>query len=90
METEIDCIDPMEYTLPDNSELHNEQLEVPKSLVEERTRYNIGIQFLHKGCIVSVGCKKIAFSDNNEAIKAIQKYSDDPIGMQETWENVLY
>lgn len=88
MEEEID-VSPMEYQIPDNAELVSKEFETPKSIVQERTRYNISIEFLHKGCIVSVGCKRIAFSDNNTAIKAIQQYSDDPIGMQETWEKVL-
>jgi len=40
--------------------------------------YEIRIRFLSRGCIVSVGCKEIAFSTVEDAMLAIQSYIEDP------------
>jgi hypothetical protein len=47
--------------------------------------YEIRIRFPHKGCIVSVGCKEIAFSTTEEAMSAIQEYVESPEAVGGYW-----
>jgi len=51
--------------------------------------YSISIDFLNRGCIVRIGCKHIAFESPNYALKEIQEYIADPIGMQRKWKDIL-
>jgi hypothetical protein len=52
-------------------------------------QYPLSIDFLHRGCIIRIGCKHIAFESPNDAIKEIQEYIADPIGMQNKWKDIL-
>lgn len=51
--------------------------------------YEIRIRFLHRGCIVSVGCKDIAFEDHTNAMAAINAYVANPWEEQEKWRKIL-
>lgn len=68
---------------------------VPNLMFREPTkqellmRYNISIEFINVGCIVSVGCKKIAFSSAEDAIKSINKYVNNPKQEAEYWEGIF-
>lgn len=68
---------------------------VPNLMFREPTkqellmRYNISIEFISVGCIVSVGCKKIAFSSVEEAMKSINKYVNNPKQESEYWEGIF-
>ena len=49
------------------------------------SEYEIRIRFLSKGCVVSVGCKEIAFNTVREAMESIEKYVEDPQNVGEYW-----
>lgn len=51
--------------------------------------YEIGIKFLNRGCIVSVGCKNIAFENTSEALGALNLYMTNPYEEQQKWLEVL-
>lgn len=48
-------------------------------------RYQIKINFLDSGCIISVGCKKFAFSLAATGIWELQQYSNDPEVIIRKW-----
>ena len=50
------------------------------------SEYEIRIRFAHKGCIVSVGCKELAFSTVEEAMASIRSYVDDPKNVGDYWK----
>jgi hypothetical protein len=80
----------MEETEQD--ELRNEEIqpiEIRMTGPETLRQYPLLIDFLHRGCIIRIGCKQIAFESPNDAIKEIQEYIADPIGMKKKWEDVL-
>jgi hypothetical protein len=52
-------------------------------------RHNISIEFLNRGCVVSVGCKKIAFSTIEDAMNSINKYVNNPKQEAEYWEGIF-
>jgi hypothetical protein len=43
--------------------------------------HEVGITFLDRGCLVSVGCKSFAFENHEEAIAELIAYIKDPIGV---------
>ena len=49
------------------------------------SEYEIRIRFLAKGCIVSVGCKELAFSSVEEAMNHVQNYVQDPKTIGDYW-----
>lgn len=51
--------------------------------------YDIRIKFLNRGCIVSVGCKEIAFENTSEALGALNLYMTNPYEEQKKWLEVL-
>lgn len=51
--------------------------------------YEIRIRFLHRGCVVAVGCKDIAFEDVASAMTAINAYVANPWEEQEKWRKIL-
>jgi hypothetical protein len=73
-ETEQDELVPTEIGMT-----HNEALR----------QHSISIDFLNRGCIIRIGCKHIAFESPNDAIKEIQEYIADPIGIQRKWKDIL-
>jgi hypothetical protein len=63
--------------------------EYRPSRIEALQQYEIRIRFLSRGCIVSVGCKDIAFQDLSDAIHEINKYFTCPYETQKEWRNIL-
>jgi hypothetical protein len=51
--------------------------------------FSLQIEFLDRGCIVSVGCKKIAFESIHEAMVAINDYVANPWDEQQKWRKIL-
>jgi len=49
----------------------------------------IKIEFLSIGCIVTVGCKTIPFTNVDEAMKEINAYVSDPSKEQQRWRELL-
>ena len=56
---------------------------------EALREFEIRIRFLSRGCIVSVGCKEIAFEDYTNAMTAINAYVANPWEMQQKWRKIL-
>ena len=50
------------------------------------SEYEIRIRFAHRGCLVSVGCKELAFSSVEEAMISIQEYVENPKGIGDYWK----
>jgi hypothetical protein len=63
--------------------------EYKPSKTEALREHEIGIRFLSRGCIVRVGCKEIAFTNNDEAMVEINKYVNDPYETQKQWRKIL-
>jgi hypothetical protein len=63
--------------------------EYRPSRIQVLQEYEIRIKFLSRGCIVSVGCKEIAFQDLSDAIHEINKYFTCPYETQQEWRNIL-
>lgn len=52
--------------------------------------YELSIRFLHRGCIVQVGCKSIAFEDVGTAMQAVNDYvCGDTYEEQQKWRRIL-
>ena len=51
--------------------------------------YELTIRFLHRGCVVRVGCKEIAFEDHTNAMAAINAYVNNPWEEQKKWRKIL-
>lgn len=62
--------------------LHKYNPPTSQQLLSE---YEIRIRFLAKGCVVSVGCKELAFSTVDEAMASIRSYVDDPKNVGDYW-----
>lgn len=57
---------------------------------EALREYEINIKFLHRGCIVQVGCKSIAFEDVSNAMAQLNQYvSGNTWEVQEKWRKLL-
>lgn len=63
--------------------------EYKPSNKEALRQHEIRIRFLNRGCIVSVGCKEIAFEDHMEAMAAINAYVTNPWSEQQKWRKIL-
>lgn len=63
--------------------------EYKPSNKEVLREYDIRIKFLNRGCVVSVGCKEIAFEDPKEAMAAINAYVATPWSEQQKWRKIL-
>ena len=60
------------------------------SLKEALTNYEINIRFLSgRGCIISVGCKEIAFEDNQKAMEALNSYVSSPFEESKRWNHIF-
>ena len=51
--------------------------------------YEIQLQFLHRGCIVRVGCKSIAFETVESAMKEVNNYVNNTWEAQKKWREIL-
>ena len=80
--------DIQEVPIPSRSEPEEEQVWKP-SRAEMLREYQINIEFLSIGCIVSVGCKRIPFTSVSEAMKAINEYVEQPYEMKQKWEKLF-
>jgi hypothetical protein len=49
------------------------------------TDYDLRIRFLSYGCIVSIGCKEIAFSSIEDAMSEINFYIKNPVAAKKVW-----
>jgi len=63
--------------------------EYKPSTKESLREYEIRIKFISRGCIVSVGCKDIAFEDHTSAMAAINAYVANPWEEQKKWRKIL-
>ena len=63
--------------------------EYKPSTKESLREYEIRIKFISRGCIVSVGCKDIAFEDPKDAMEAINAYVANPWEEQKKWRKIL-
>jgi hypothetical protein len=71
----------------------------PGELVRETTtapsrqyflkEYPITIQFHSRGCVISVGCKSVAFNDVDEAMRALNTYVSNPQEEADKWRKFL-
>ena len=59
------------------------------SNAEALREFEIRIKFLNRGCIVSVGCKDIAFENVASAMDAINLYVAQPYEQQKAWRKIL-
>jgi hypothetical protein len=76
---DYDCNEPVS----DMSELSapypsNGEKEYVRPRMDYLREYEITIRFLSLGCIVRVGCKEIAFTSIQEAMKEINAYVTNP------------
>jgi hypothetical protein len=74
--------------------LNEPGMEQPKEYVptqkEALRDFEISIKFLNRGCIVSVGCKSIAFEDVSKAMEEINAYvCGDTYKVQKKWRKIL-
>ena len=56
---------------------------------EALREFEIRIKFLSRGCVVSVGCKDIAFEKVEDAMSALQTYVAWPYEQQKAWRKIL-
>lgn len=63
--------------------------EYKPSNKEALRNFEIRIRFLDRGCIVSVGCKEIAFENYIEAMAALNAYVANPWDEQQKWRKIL-
>ena len=67
-----------------------EQVSEYRPTAKEALReWEIRIKFLNRGCIVSVGCKDIAFEDPISAMAAVNAYVANPWDEQMKWRKIL-
>ncbi len=53
-------------------------------------QHEIRIRFLDKGCIVSLGCKDVAFGSPELAMDAIAEYIKHPKQVSKNWREVVF
>lgn len=63
--------------------------EYRPSRVQALQEYEIKIKFLSRGCIVSVGCKDIAFEKISDAMTALNNYVAEPYDSQKHWYSIF-
>lgn len=64
-------------------------VEYRPSNKEALREFEIRIKFLNRGCVVSVGCKDIAFEDPISAMEAVNAYVANPWEEQKKWRKIL-
>ena len=80
---------PMTPALEPQIEKVSEPKEWRPSNNEALREFEIRIKFLNRGCIVSVGCKDIAFEDPISAMAAVNAYVTNPWDEQQKWRKLL-
>lgn len=63
--------------------------EYRPSRVEMLREYELRVRFLSVGCIVSVGCKEIAFGSIDEAMEKINEYVKSPYESSQKWREIF-
>ncbi len=58
-----------------------------KSTQDFLREHEVSFSFLHKGCVVRVGCKSYAFSDFEHAMYCFNEYVANPEKAHEKWNN---
>lgn len=66
-----------------------ETREYRPSTQQALTEHRIEIKFLSRGCVVSVGCKEIAFETVDAAMTELNAYVAEPYEMQKKWREIL-
>ena len=61
----------------DNYPIHGEK-EYVRPRMDYLREFEISIRFLSLGCLVRVGCKEIAFTSIDEAMKEVNAYVTNP------------
>jgi hypothetical protein len=51
--------------------------------------YEVHIKFLSRGCIVSVGCREIAFENLEDAMKELNEYVTNPYDVMQKWQAIF-
>jgi hypothetical protein len=51
--------------------------------------YGISIRFLSVGCVISVGCKEIPFTNVGEAMEELNKYVENPYEETKRWNKIF-
>lgn len=51
--------------------------------------YGISIRFLSVGCVISVGCKEIPFTNVGEAMEELNKYVSNPYEEGKRWNTIF-
>jgi hypothetical protein len=59
------------------------------SRIEILRNYEINIRFLNLGCIVSVGCKNIAFTSIEEAMQEVNEYVANPRLLEQKYNKLF-
>jgi hypothetical protein len=49
----------------------------------------VHIKFLSRGCIVSVGCREIAFENPADAMKELNEYVTNPYEVMQKWQKIF-
>ena len=52
-------------------------------------QHEININFFDRGCMIRVGCKSIAFSNTEEAMKEINEYVTNPRESIKKWNKIF-
>ena len=73
--------------LTETSQLLAKEYERPR--MDYLRDYEISIKFLSLGCLVRVGCKEIAFTSIDEAMKEVNAYVANPRELQEKYNKLF-
>lgn len=74
------------YETPQIREV-TERIRIPNQ--ELLQAHTIQIEFLSRGCLISVGCKKIPFESIEIAMKELNEYVKNPSESHEKWRGML-
>ena len=75
---------------PTNDEMRMPQSKEWRPSVADLLReYEVRIKFLSRGCIVSVGCREIAFEDTANAMKELNEYVTNPYDVVKKWQAIF-
>jgi hypothetical protein len=75
---------------PTNDEMRMPQPKEWRPSVTDLLReYEVRIKFLSRGCIVTVGCREIAFENLEEAMKELNEYVTNPYDVVQKWQKIF-
>ena len=73
----------------------NDEIQMPQpkewrpSVTDLLREYEVRIKFLSRGCIVSVGCREIAFEKLEDAMKELNEYVTNPYDVMQKWQKIF-